>query len=364
MACDSCYWRIAAGRNRFSLFPDPRANMSQGRLPSLFLLSTNPIGGIWFPPRARDQASRARTWHWDGKHINWLPNTPEGAEKKLDFVQRVLGLVESYRQIGKPSFLKLSGTTKTGITWSLPAVASCPQVDETCGSCYALDGFYRTNIAAQVGRVMRFEYLRNLITNNRLEEWIYWASARIGGLRPIEAVPRHVPLDSFLSSAIPAHTNKIAYLRWHDSGDLFHADYAGAVLEVCRRTPNVMHWMPTRMGSLLAKLVQSGERLPPNLSVQVSCHRGGILERVQHNAVATIRSRQPEARIGLTYAHAGTKSRMVKLSDVQSMYGESASLCPATVAVESKDRVCTGCRRCWAKADPQFPIIYAIHLGN
>jgi hypothetical protein len=88
------------------------------------------------------------------------------------------------------------------------------------------------------------------------------------------------------------------------------------------------------------------------------------LEAAQHAAVAEIRSIQPDARVGITYAHSGTKSRMVSISDVRFEYGENASLCPATVATESDGRVCTGCRRCWAHTDPRSPIIYAVHLGN
>lgn len=338
--------------------------MSQGRLPSLFLLSTNPIGGIWFPPRAQDQANPARRWHWDGSQINWLPEPPEGSHKKTDFMERLLDQVERYRQIGKPSFLKLSGTSKTGVTWSLPAVAACPQTDETCGTCYALDGFYRTNIAAQVGRVMRLEYLRKLISTGRIGEWVDWSAETIGRLRPVEAVPRSIPVDDYLGNAVPAHKKKVSYLRWHDSGDLFHAEYAKAVFKVCRQTPDVLHWLPTRMGGLIASLLRKGERLPPNLAVQVSCHLGGIREQAQYAAVAEIRNIQPEARIGVTYAHGGTKSRLVQISDVKAAYGENASLCPATVATNSADRVCTGCRRCWAQAKPQSPIVYAIHLGN
>ncbi len=338
--------------------------MRQGRLPSLFLLSANPVGGIWFPPRVGDQANRTRKWHWDGKRIHWQPDEPEGAEKKLDFVQRLVARIDECQRIGKASFLKLSGTSKTGITWSLPAVGSCPQLDETCGTCYALDGFYRTNIPAQVGRVLRLDYLHKLISSTQLEEWVDWVTQKIGRLRPIESIPRHVPLDRYLRDAIPAHDTRVAYLRWHDSGDLFHADYAKALLAVCRQTPKVLHWLPTRMGGLLAGLVRSGERLPPNLSVQVSCHKGGVLETSQYAAVAEIRRIQPEARIGVTYSHEGMKSRVVQPAEILSVYGRNASLCPATVATESAERICTGCRRCWAHADSEAPIVYAVHKGN
>src|SRR5262249_8721688 len=163
----------------------------------------------------------------------------------------------------------------------------------------------------------------------------------------------------YLSHAVRAHDGKVAYLRWHDSGDLFHIDYSKAILQVCRGTPSVLHWLPTRMGGLLASLVRSGERLPPNLAVQVSCHRGGVFERAQHSAVAEIRKLQPEARVGVTYTHAGPRSRTVLGADLQTIYGEGACLCPATVAKTSAERVCTGCRRCWSQTNPKSPVIYA-----
>jgi protein gp37 len=275
-----------------------------------------------------------------------------------------LNQIDKYSHGKDLSFLKLSGTSKTGITWSLPALGSCPQVDETCGTCYALDGFYRTNIAAQVGRVMRLEYLRELISHKRLNEWVDWMATKINRLKPIEAIPAGVPLDEALVERIKVHEEKVAYFRWHDSGDLFHAEYAKAVFEVCRRTPEVLHWLPTRMGALLARLVRSGEKLPPNLAIQVSCHAGGILEKAQHAAIYQIRNLQPNARIGVTYAHAGSKSRKVTAAEVGSAFGDSAALCPATVATNSADRVCTGCRRCWAHANPQNAIVYAVHQGN
>ena len=46
---------------------------------------------------------------------------------------------------------------------------------------------------------------------------------------------------------------------------MFHYDYAKAVLEVCRLTPGTLHWMPTRLGCLIKKLVLEGEILPENL---------------------------------------------------------------------------------------------------
>jgi hypothetical protein len=336
--------------------------MSRGRLPSLFLLSTEPMGGIWFPPRAVDQANRERTWQVVDGRVVWSPAPPPDAEKKVEFLTRAASTVASYRAQGTEAFLKLSGTTKTGVTWSLPAVGSCPVIDETCGRCYALDGFYRTNVAAQVGRVMRLEYLKQLISNGDLEPWISWATFSIQRLRPEEVVPAAVRLDSQELSF--AKSSAVSFFRWHDSGDVFHTAYARAVIEVCRRTPATLHWLPTRMGRMFASLVASGVRLPVNLAVQVSCHRGGRIEAEQLAAVSQIRALQPTARVGVTYAHAGAKSRGLRKEDVWEAFGAKASLCPATIADKSADRVCKGCRRCWSSADLTFPIIYAVHTGN
>ena len=36
------------------------------------------------------------------------------------------------------------------------------------------------------------------------------------------------------------------YFRWHDSGDMFHVSYIKAIIEVCKATPMIDHWLPTR----------------------------------------------------------------------------------------------------------------------
>jgi hypothetical protein len=339
--------------------------MRKGRATSVFLQATNPLRGIWVAPRVYAGINRAQRWTVSNDRLEWEPAPPPDAHLREPTIQKLVKLTAEHEAAGGTPFRKLSGTSKTGITWSLPPVAACPIVDETCGGCYALDGWYRTNLAAQYGRVKRLEYLQRLIREGRMDEWVEWISDQIVRLRPVEEFPAHVvkpDLQRYMGSR--SITGPVAYFRWHDSGDLFHADYAKAVFKVCDNTPRVFHWMPTRMGPLVAWLTRQGVTIPRNLAIQVSTHRGGKNEVSQLEAVSQINRVQPDARVGLTYVFNGPASRKVDMPRLRKEFGATASLCPATVAEKSEDRVCNGCRRCWAHASIKSPIIYAIHRGN
>ncbi len=339
--------------------------MRKGRATSIFLQATNPLRGIWVAPRVYSGINRSQRWVVSNGKLKWEPAPPPDAHLREPTIKKLIALEAKHESSGGSPFLKLSGTTKTGITWSLPPVAACPIIDETCGGCYALDGWYRTNLSAQYGRVKRQEHLQLLMREGRLSEWVDWISDQINRLRPVEAFPDQVVSPDFKSLlASTGIEGPVAYFRWHDSGDLFHADYARAVFRVCERTPRVFHWMPTRMGPLVSWLTRQGVAIPTNLAIQVSTHRGGKNETSQMAAVQEINMAQPEARVGLTYVFHGPASRKVNMASFRKAYGATATLCPATVAKKSVDRICNGCRRCWAQASIKHPIVYAIHHGN
>jgi hypothetical protein len=339
--------------------------MSLGRATSVFLLQQSPPGGIWVPPRYYGRIDLTKKWIANNGRIVWEPCEPPDAAVKIATINRMVFLLNKQSQIGSSAFLRFSGTSKTGVTWSLPPVASCPVLDEGCGNCYALDGWYRTNISAQVGRVLRLEYLRSLTSSGRLDIWINWAIGKISRLPPIE----HVPLQP-LRRTLEAHlrdvdllTSPIPYFRWHDSGDLFNKEYAKAVLEVCRQTPRVLHWLPTRMGGLISRLVAEGTRIPNNLTIQVSAHRGGLNEALQRDAVSLIARCQPEARVGISYTFEGSASRVIDPKELGAEHKDGI-LCPASVATKREDRKCAGCRHCWVDASVERPVVYAIHRGS
>jgi hypothetical protein len=334
-----------------------------GRATSIFLTSTDPISGIWVPSREYAALDRRRRWRLVGDDVQWLPYEPPDAALKEPAIRRFRELVDTRRNSGPQSFRKLSGTSKTGTTWSLPAVASCPVIDGTCGNCYALDGWYRTSLDAQVGRVLRLEYLRELIATRELGRWVDWAVGEIRRIAPSESVPIRFR-DQLAGVPETASAGRTAFFRWHDSGDLFHRQYAEAVLEVCRRTPSVLHWLPTRMVALVAGMLEEGLLFPPNLAVHFSIDHTHPTAPQRISAIAELADRYPTARIGVTYVYQGARSRAVGVTDVTERFGADAFLCPATVASRSEDRNCIGCRRCWAKSSVTAPVVYAIHRGN
>lgn len=58
--------------------------------------------------------------------------------------------------------------------------------------------------------------------------------------------------------------------RWHDSGDLQGSWHLARIVEVCRRTPHVRHWLPTREYDMVATYLRGGGEIPPNLVIRLS----------------------------------------------------------------------------------------------
>jgi len=58
--------------------------------------------------------------------------------------------------------------------------------------------------------------------------------------------------------------------RWHDAGDLQSIQHLKNIFEVCKRTPETRHWLPTREARFL-KLITPDE-VPKNLKIVLSDH--------------------------------------------------------------------------------------------
>lgn len=113
----------------------------------------------------------------------------------------------------------LSKTSKLGcLSWSLQAFETCPGsvqdgvVVDACKFCYARTGMYH------------MPDVKALRSRNK-EDWKNddWVSRMVKGL------------------------SRSTHFRWFDSGDMYSTALAEKILEVCRLTPNVKHWVPTRM---------------------------------------------------------------------------------------------------------------------
>ena len=128
-----------------------------------------------------------------------------------------------------------------GPAYNLPATACITGAKlvkvpgSVCAGCYALKGRYRFTNGQQALR-RRLESL----------DKPYWIHAMV------------VLID------------KAPYFRWHDSGDLQGAWHLKNIFEVCKRTPDTMHWLPTRETGML-KLMDP-DIVPPNLIIRLSGH--------------------------------------------------------------------------------------------
>jgi hypothetical protein len=104
------------------------------------------------------------------------------------------------------------------------------------------------------------------------------------------------------------NSKKSKFFRWHDSGDVQSVKHLAKIFEVCRRSPDVQHWMPTREAWVKPYL----SRAPKNLVIRFS------MPMVDQDAAAS-------------WPHTST---VVSGSD---------RTCPAP----DQDNACGSCRACW-----------------
>jgi hypothetical protein len=114
-------------------------------------------------------------------------------------------------------------------------------VGSICSKCYALKGRY---VFANVQNALERRY-----ANLNHPQWVEAMAWLINNVE------------------------KSGFFRWHDSGDLQSVEHLNRIVEVCKLTPNVQHWLPTReyVGE---KIVQnwfaSGGTVPSNLTIRLS----------------------------------------------------------------------------------------------
>ena len=83
----------------------------------------------------------------------------------------------------------------------------------TCYDCYALKGCYVFKVV-QVAQYKRLEAIKH-------PQWVN-------------------------AMAVQINSKKTKYFRWHDSGDIQDVEHLLKIFEVCKLSPDVKHWMPTR----------------------------------------------------------------------------------------------------------------------
>jgi hypothetical protein len=117
--------------------------------------------------------------------------------------------------------LKLSKTSKLDgiLSWSLQALDTCPgsvgangKLVDACSGCYATTGMYA------------FKTVKAPREFNK-EDW---------------------KREGFVADMVSS-LKKQKFFRWFDSGDMYSVDLAEKMLAVMEATPQVKHWLPTRM---------------------------------------------------------------------------------------------------------------------
>ena len=106
-------------------------------------------------------------------------------------------------------------------------------VNSVCYKCYALKGCYVFKVV-QDAQYKRLEAVKSPL----------WVAAM----------------------TILINSKKSKWFRWHDSGDVQDLNHLNKIFDVCRLTPSVKHWMPTRE----AWIKEHVSRAPANLIIRFS----------------------------------------------------------------------------------------------
>jgi len=136
--------------------------------------------------------------------------------------------------LSKPS--KMPGYAYNLPAWECKVGSKLAKVPgSVCHGCYALKGRYR------FPNVKEAMY-RRLASITRPD----WARTMAGDI----------------------NARKSRFFRWHDSGDVQSVKHLLKIFHVCRLTPDVAHWLPTREAGILSKIPQ--DRVPRNLTIRLS----------------------------------------------------------------------------------------------
>ena len=151
--------------------------------------------------------------------------------------------------------------------------------NSVCSMCYALKGNYTRYKAIKAAQYDRLEKIKNSL----------WVAAMV------------------------VQVKRQKYFRWHDAGDVQDLNHLKKIYSVCRITPEVKHWMPTREAWIKNHL----DSKPANLVIRFSPPMIGQRNDTWPNS---------------------------------SMVVETGATCPAP----KQNNSCGDCRQCW---DPLVKVV-------
>jgi hypothetical protein len=148
--------------------------------------------------------------------------------------KQALAVVVSLSQPGKiPTFSYSISAKRCNVGSKLVNVK-----DSICSGCYALKGWYPKRKVIADTFEKRYQSLKDP----------QWSEAM-----------------AFLINA-----KKLAYFRWHDSGDLQGVWHLEKIVQVAILTPDTWHWLPTREWGIVNKYISAGNKIPDNLCIRLS----------------------------------------------------------------------------------------------
>lgn len=178
--------------------------------------------------------------------------------------------------------------------------------DSVCEGCYALKGNY---LFPDVKRAQAFR-----LGSIAHPLWVA-AMAKQLTITHARGRGRNGPIDS-------------GWHRWHDSGDIQSLEHLEKICEVCRLTPQIWHWLPTREHAIVRAYWKKHGAEPENLCIRISA----------------------------TMIDGPATSRAPNTSGVhRDTLPPEHERCPAPL----QDHKCGACRKCWNKDVPH--VSYQFH---
>ena len=213
-----------------------------------------------------------------------------------------------------------------GFAWGISA-KECARGSElakvpgsVCEGCYARKNFYAT-----------------------------WKPVQIAHRRRLEGITHPLWTDAMVTLILRYTEPSEPYFRWLDSGDIQSVEHLSKIVDVCRRTPWVSHWLPTHEHQMVVDFLEGHPRkLPENLCLRLSAD---MVDQAP-NLPAEL------DQLPTSTVHSGHGNhRVVQVSDQR----KDSIECKAYTVASRKGAAgtCRSCRACW---DPRVRnISYPIH---
>lgn len=186
-----------------------------------------------------------------------------------------------------------------------------------CSDCYACKGCYQF-ATVTAAHMRRFAALRSAL-NDPLGQGLDWARAMV----------------------VLIGRQRVPFFRWHDAGDVQSVEHLALIAAICRRTPHIRHWLPTREYRMVREYL-ARESCPENLVIRLSAHmRNETIPVVMAGCVAS--------------AVYDDRDHISGPLDGAFVRARLAHHCPAS----KQGGQCGDCRACWSLAVPL--VIYPTH---